>query len=198
MPNNENIKRVELKNTHKKMNPKLTAFIMVVSIIVLAGIMLCVNFGVFGGAFMGANTPASVAKTFVNALVKGQANGILNCYPDFVYSDRARELEYLVDAVKSECYDDVEIILGDVVELSDTEIEFIRASWTMYYYYDESALNDITDFATVKFTVGYTYYDEQDYVSGEMLLVKYKGYWKILTPNVLDEFEVVRNMIHHQ
>jgi hypothetical protein len=196
MANNETVKRVELKDYSKRMSPKTTGFIVGVSIVLLAALMLCVNFGVFGGTFMGANTPESVAKTFVNALLNGQANGILNCYPDCIYSDRAGELEYLVESSKSDCYDNVRIVLGEVVDLTEMETDIIKNSWWTYAR-DESSISDVSEFKKVKFKVGYTYYDDDGYVSGEMLMVKYKGYWKVLTPNVLDDYEALRDMIHN-
>ena len=84
-------------------------------------------------------------------------------------------------------YDKVSVSVLRVKDFDEEEIEMYR-DYTLSYFenrYAEFNMDDITDYKSVKLKMTVVEDGDRDSTTMELILVKYKGKWKIVNPQLL-------------
>ena len=166
----------------KKSNKKTIAIIVGAIALIAAIVIALFATGVIGGSKEDNKfaSPESVAMAFFDALKNGNAREYVNCAPSFVFEDseeKQETIEYLEEMFEDLFEEDygkaiqkAKFTVDEVDELSSYEILLLEAE-LKYYDFD---MDDITDYrkVTVKMTGSY----DREF---ELLVIKYKGEWKI-------------------
>ena len=174
----------------KKSNKKTIAIIVGAIALIAAIVITLFATGVIGG---GADkednkfaSPESVAIAFFDAFKKGNAKELINCVPSFVFEDSEEKQEVIgyLEEMFEELYEyedygkaiqKAKFTVDEVDELSSYEISLVKGE-LKYYDFD---MDDITDYRKVTVKMTGSYEGESMDQELEVIVIKYKGEWKI-------------------
>ena len=138
-------------------------------------------------------SPEAVAKNFVNDVIKGNSEAAVNAllptnwgFDEEKKEDLIDQFEVTADRIEGN-YDKVSVSVLRVKDFDEEEIEMYR-DYTLSYFenrYAEFNMDDITDYKRVKLKMTVVEDGDRDSTTMELILVKYKGKWKIVNPELL-------------
>ena len=170
----------------KKKSKKKIIAIAVGAVIVIAAILVALfatgTIGNGGGSGKkdDMKSPEGVVMAYINAIKNKDAKTLVNCMPAYQYEGIytkelaiamfEESLKYLPDYLKS-----MKASVKGVRNPSSSELYSIKSDLS-YYDVDE---DDITDYKYVSINLTITYEGETQTDETEILVIKYKGEWKI-------------------
>lgn len=134
--------------------------------------------------------PKAVARRYMNAMINGNANAIVNNMPSFMWGGDKDEKKDLIDSLKEEFKyrdDDAKYSykIIDVEKLDrDEKEEAIESFEAFELFIEDFDADDIKDirYVTVKITIKED--GDKDTETSKLILVKYKGQWKVFMPGL--------------
>lgn len=140
-------------------------------------------------------SPKAIAKKYVSGYIKGNATRVVNCMPSFMFEDRdekkeaIEDLEDMLEEMELDEYDKIKYEVKGVNKLSKDEREDLEDRLEMYEeYYDDFDADSINVKRARVVEVKITVKDGGDTHRStvEILVVKYRGQWKVLTASGFD------------
>ena len=132
--------------------------------------------------------PKATVRSFMNGIKNDDAEKVVDCMPKFLWDDDEDEKEDKIDSVQrtlnyldiKNC-DKFKYEIKSVDKLTKREKSDFQDLLELYEDYSTSNFKakHVTDFREVKVKVTYTYDGDKDTMIINLILVKYKGAWKV-------------------
>lgn len=175
----------------KKKSKTAGIAIAISAVVIIAAVLLTLFLtGTIGGKKDkedSSNTPEGAVKTFVNAMIDGDAEKAVDSMPSFYWLNNDKTKQELINAIEENIIDDLEYydqISYKIISVEDIEeyrLNRLKSSFVESFGDDESFdLSDITGYKTIEVEISIVIDGEKDIETGELLVVKYKGNWKII------------------
>ena len=136
-------------------------------------------------------SPKTIAKRYVNAMFKGDAKQVINCMPSFMWEDKDKKKEYIedletyFDKIDIDEYKNVRVSIENVDKLSSSDRERLELILEVFEeYYDDFDADDVNvkTAKEIEVKVTYKYDGEVEEETMTVIVIKYKGMWKVLNP----------------
>ena len=130
-------------------------------------------------------SPKAVVKKYMKGFESENAKMIVSCMPDFFWDNDKDEKEEMIEELDDYLdyidFDSFSFEIKKVKNFDDDEIEEWEEELESYEsWYDEFDADDVKNFKSVKVKVTVKMDGEKDSTITEIILIKYKGQWKIL------------------
>lgn len=171
----------------KKSNKKVIGIVIGAVVLIAAIVIGLFAFGVFGDSKKDeeSNSPEAVAEQFISAFVSGSAQKMANLYPAFMYDNKAEfiadiedNLNYISSIKKMGA--NLSYSVGKSESVTGEDLTELKEDLEDEYGIDG---DDITGCKKVEVTIKISYQGESQNQDGEVVLIKYKGDWKVIYPD---------------
>lgn len=131
--------------------------------------------------------PKATIRRFMSGVKNVDAEKVVSCMPSFIWEedddekeDKIENIEDYLDYLEIEYCDKFTYEIVEVEKLSKKEkrdmeelLEFVEE------YNDVLDVDDVTDYRTAEVKVKYTYDGDKETLRIDLVLIKYKGSWKV-------------------
>lgn len=132
-------------------------------------------------------SPKAVTKKYMSGIKSGNAEAVVNCMPSFLWANDKDKKEDFIDNFE-DSFEEMEFEkftykITDVEKLEDDEKEdYLEGFEYLEKMLDDFDSDDVTDVRIVKVKVTMKVDGEQETETLELMLIKYKGQWKVMMP----------------
>ena len=198
-PEPTNVPHVEPQPAKAKKKNKVALIAILISVVlIISTVVVLFATGTFGGGSKkdddkSTNTAEGVATKFMDALIDFNAEDVYDCFPSFFWDNDNEEkqeaIEYLqedFDLMKA-YYDDITYEILDVEDLDEDQLETMEYELDLFEdEFDTFDKKDVTDYKIVNYELTIKYFGTSDKSEDVVVLIKYKGQWKVIYPDLWD------------